>query len=167
MPKFVVIGIDANTCLVPLDEFSHTVGPSCAGRVNWRSISFGHFLAQWDFVALNTWADPTAPCATFRQRRLGHSHEDQRDFILIKGPHRVLSQPDPLWSTVLSSDHAQLSVHIALGVPLCARSHRQLRKPIAWKVTEPTDYTLISNVCLLYTSPSPRDRQKSRMPSSA
>ena len=27
--------------------------------------------------------------------------------------------------------------------------------------------TLQSNVCLLYTSPSPRDRQKSRMPSSA
>ena len=26
---------------------------------------------------------------------------------------------------------------------------------------------LIANVCLLYTSPSPRDRQKSRMPSSA
>ena len=25
----------------------------------------------------------------------------------------------------------------------------------------------ISNICLLYTSPSPRDRQKSRMPSSA
>ena len=28
------------------------------------------------------------------------------------------------------------------------------------------DYTLY-NPCLLYTSPSPRDRQKSRMPSSA
>ena len=26
---------------------------------------------------------------------------------------------------------------------------------------------LEANVCLLYTSPSPRDRQKSRMPSSA
>ena len=25
----------------------------------------------------------------------------------------------------------------------------------------------VSNCCLLYTSPSPRDRQKSRMPSSA
>ena len=25
----------------------------------------------------------------------------------------------------------------------------------------------LSNICLLYTSPSPRDRQKSRMPSSA
>ena len=27
--------------------------------------------------------------------------------------------------------------------------------------------TRFSNICLLYTSPSPRDRQKSRMPSSA
>ena len=26
---------------------------------------------------------------------------------------------------------------------------------------------LVRNICLLYTSPSPRDRQKSRMPSSA
>ena len=37
---------------------------------------------------------------------------------------------------------------------------------------EPTDaeideYALLSRLCLLYTSPSPRDRQKSRMPSSA
>ena len=28
-------------------------------------------------------------------------------------------------------------------------------------------YTLLNRFCLLYTSPSPRDRQKSRMPSSA
>ena len=28
------------------------------------------------------------------------------------------------------------------------------------------DYVIV-NACLLYTSPSPRDRQKSRMPSSA
>ena len=30
-----------------------------------------------------------------------------------------------------------------------------------------TDYTDENIICLLYTSPSPRDRQKSRMPSSA
>ena len=30
-----------------------------------------------------------------------------------------------------------------------------------------TDFHDVSIVCLLYTSPSPRDRQKSRMPSSA
>ena len=29
------------------------------------------------------------------------------------------------------------------------------------------DWNIIFNTCLLYTSPSPRDRQKSRMPSSA
>ena len=35
--------------------------------------------------------------------------------------------------------------------------------------TEQPEETLLSNeeTCLLYTSPSPRDRQKSRMPSSA
>ena len=29
------------------------------------------------------------------------------------------------------------------------------------------DYTFTSSICLLYTSPSPRDRTRSRMPSSA
>jgi len=40
---------------------------------------------------------------------------------------------------------------IALGIILGGRS----------------GYILFYNLCLLYTSPSPRDRQKSRMPSSA
>ena len=35
-------------------------------------------------------------------------------------------------------------------------------RPNVW-----TDYLIELNNCLLYTSPSPRDRQKSRMPSSA
>ena len=37
-----------------------------------------------------------------------------------------------------------------------------------WQVAgRKTDSTALSGDCLLYTSPSPRDRQKSRMPSSA
>src|SRR5665213_2492647 len=41
------------------------------------------------------------------------------------------------------------------------------RLPLSyWIWGKPTDWTYI-NDCLLYTSPSPRDRQKSRMPSSA
>ena len=35
------------------------------------------------------------------------------------------------------------------------------------QTTEPWKITLVDTGCLLYTSPSPRDRQKSRMPSSA
>ena len=33
--------------------------------------------------------------------------------------------------------------------------------------SDQTEKLLMSKACLLYTSPSPRDRQKSRMPSSA
>ena len=46
------------------------------------------------------------------------------------------------------------------------------RKDLAWfsrsglEMTE-VDWAKLDNRCLLYTSPSPRDRQKSRMPSSA
>ena len=36
-----------------------------------------------------------------------------------------------------------------------------------WKTSQIRDSIKFYNVCLLYTSPSPRDRQKSRMPSSA
>ena len=43
------------------------------------------------------------------------------------------------------------------------------RKCIIGGVDIPCDLGLLghSDACLLYTSPSPRDRQKSRMPSSA
>ena len=37
----------------------------------------------------------------------------------------------------------------------------------AARVSPPPSPPCIDNTCLLYTSPSPRDRQKSRMPSSA
>ena len=36
-----------------------------------------------------------------------------------------------------------------------------------WRITNLSYEELLTNNCLLYTSPSPRDRQKSRMPSSA
>ena len=48
------------------------------------------------------------------------------------------------------------------------------RAPLAWEEARcPTDLLRemgqlgLLGICLLYTSPSPRDRQKSRMPSSA
>ena len=39
--------------------------------------------------------------------------------------------------------------------------------PVDFKQGEKSPYSMDANLCLLYTSPSPRDRQKSRMPSSA
>ena len=42
--------------------------------------------------------------------------------------------------------------------------------PLSWTLSNfgnSRGFSSITNTCLLYTSPSPRDRQKSRMPSSA
>ena len=42
---------------------------------------------------------------------------------------------------------------------------RQILKDLSYEFEKGQFYTILG--CLLYTSPSPRDRQKSRMPSSA
>ena len=62
-----------------------------------------------------------------------------------------------------STDNIENSTDIAADLPF----------PVAHSVTREQGLTLDSwwedrrGFCLLYTSPSPRDRQKSRMPSSA
>ena len=58
-------------------------------------------------------------------------------------------------------DGLGLSTHIAVG-----NSELEFDIPDSW--TKPT-YSIASYLyyCLLYTSPSPRDRTRSRMPSSA
>ena len=65
------------------------------------------------------------------------------------------------------------------AVPLCSIYNKITTSkvwPTAWKMEHvtvipktscPADFSGLRNICLLYTSPSPRDRQKSRMPSSA
>ena len=63
-----------------------------------------------------------------------------------------------------------LGVHIAvaLGVASALGVYLLLGSPdIALSVLSGTAYEALRRDCLLYTSPSPRDRQKSRMPSSA
>eukprot|EP01017_Pseudomicrothorax_dubius_P039200 TRINITY_DN597_c0_g1_i2.p1 TRINITY_DN597_c0_g1~~TRINITY_DN597_c0_g1_i2.p1 ORF type:complete len:469 (+),score=125.43 TRINITY_DN597_c0_g1_i2:73-1479(+) len=50
---------------------------------------------------------------------------------------------------------------------LCLRLYGQMLSTIPEREDEGKDLLHRSYVCLLYTSPSPRDRQKSRMPSSA
>ena len=47
------------------------------------------------------------------------------------------------------------------------RFYSQLKKHIRLYSLYPELFPEVLNVCLLYTSPSPRDRTRSRMPSSA
>ena len=43
----------------------------------------------------------------------------------------------------------------------------EIKEPILCAPNDPDDARTLSEVCLLYTSPSPRDQRGSRMPSSA
>ena len=56
----------------------------------------------------------------------------------------------------------------AAGTPRPVQNADKPKEPDTFVISMVGDCTLASiQTCLLYTSPSPRDRQKSRMPSSA
>ena len=70
---------------------------------------------------------------------------------------------DALANAVLASDGA-------MGTMLQERGLTDGGAPELWNVEKPEEIEAVLEAyaaCLLYTSPSPRDRQKSRMPSSA
>ena len=56
-----------------------------------------------------------------------------------------------------------------MGMSMAANKHKKIRAAVCYSVknTKLSRLHNNANICLLYTSPSPRDRQKSRMPSSA
>ena len=65
-----------------------------------------------------------------------------------------------------------LALLLMLALPVWAEGEETEKLPVSINSVEDllqlvTDCRLDSWSCLLYTSPSPRDRQKSRMPSSA
>ena len=70
--------------------------------------------------------------------------------------NHILSNREQLKVAVIVNDMSEVNIDAALvrdGNAQLSRTEEQLVE--------------MSNGCLLYTSPSPRDRQKSRMPSSA
>jgi hypothetical protein len=86
------------------------------------------------------------------------------------GRHRQLQVPvhstasKPFSAAYYSVATGQTVTRVELPLSLAAGSQGRLVVEIA---IEPMSYLAHSYPCLLYTSPSPRDRQKSRMPSSA
>ena len=63
-------------------------------------------------------------------------------------------------ATGLTGSREGTAIKLAWSAP-------SLSKPVAEVVTDGFEDYDPFTICLLYTSPSPRDRQKSRMPSSA
>ena len=66
----------------------------------------------------------------------------------------------------LIAKHSQ-NVEIYLNQPVGIGEHSDVMSAIETEITAIAQAHEKIEVCLLYTSPSPRDRQKSRMPSSA
>ena len=100
-------------------------------------------------------------------------------------PPTLLQLAIPAPAEVAIEDHAYALTQLSIWedqtkanalLLQCGRSGRRLRALLdaLERTATPEDVTLVTerrnsivNTCLLYTSPSPRDRQKSRMPSSA
>ena len=80
---------------------------------------------------------------------------------------------DPFASASAADDSAPPELASEFDESVATEEPAHTEQPTAWaanpefpnaEATTPPEQV---NVCLLYTSPSPRDRQKSRMPSSA
>ena len=65
-----------------------------------------------------------------------------------------------VWAGAFSNPVPSVAIDLTNGGPICVKVHMDHIGNLALKLEGSTS-------CLLYTSPSPRDRQKSRMPSSA
>ena len=125
-----------------------------------RRASLGRSRARVRRIALAVVADPN-PCASLAARGVRCRRRDATPVILMPVRHEAGSRggqapPEQYFCVVVQRIRLHLSQagqrHVSSGLVIHGRSKRS---------------GAVSLACLLYTSPSPRDRQKSRMPSSA
>ena len=90
------------------------------------------------------------------------------DFFDIKGisdtVDRVLSDPEE-YTDIAKQGRETIIDNYDLNKVCLPKSIELIEKALLKYPN--TDLALMKSICLLYTSPSPRDRQKYRMPSSA
>ena len=99
---------------------------------------------------------------------LGFGKANNQAAKLAKGRYLCILNPD----TIVSQNTFEQFIELHESNPNLAISGPQLTDGTGQFLREskrglPTIKAAVSKSCLLYTSPSPRDRQKSRMPSSA
>ena len=109
----------------------------------------GHKLAVWDPQSIHNALEAIPPSITNRWT-LGDSVSIEPAVI------RTLEQAPGRNAMIVTSHDDLVASLVASWIKSNNPSAPLVREPVAPDTT-----------CLLYTSPSPRDRQKSRMPSSA
>ena len=97
------------------------------------------------------------------------SHTVSADTIEVQQNEPALEKTTVKTDTITkaseSTEHTQPNVPIDHTKPVLANNSSSESKPTEAKVASAT--TNQASTCLLYTSPSPRDKRQSRMPSSA
>ena len=106
------------------------------------------------------------------ENRLSNEKDTMAEIISEKRIHVPFHHPDPYHQIItgtglshLGSASARNSMHTKLSKD--ESSMTDSMKMFKWGLEGGKPNTTDIGTCLLYTSPSPRDRQKSRMPSSA
>ena len=134
--------------------------------------AFGHLIKVWH--ERNGWSQRVLP-ALAERLELGRVHNSQ----LSNLRNRKLASPGPELFVALGRINELLAAQGSAG--LSAELEQQVSdQPELLAALQASSLALLSDsgealgpaqlfeiFCLLYTSPSPRDRQKSRMPSSA
>ena len=103
------------------------------------------------------------------KERLGpEKYSNRFECPLTTGASVILSNLDPLSQSKINFIQAFSGINPRINFPKRVFSFFSCSTvPVRITAAVLSSLSLLYSTCLLYTSPSPRDRQKSRMPSSA
>eukprot|EP01017_Pseudomicrothorax_dubius_P051056 TRINITY_DN9757_c0_g1_i1.p1 TRINITY_DN9757_c0_g1~~TRINITY_DN9757_c0_g1_i1.p1 ORF type:complete len:202 (-),score=4.61 TRINITY_DN9757_c0_g1_i1:50-655(-) len=170
MSNLAIVGIiNQATCGICYSKshfgFVHKVhGDLTCSTCSKRFPKYGNMVPEGYFGCYDCGANTCLQCMIIHISTNGDSKKSPTKMIEEPSPSEVKITPkskevttgDPVWDTVQGSMLEQ-DVFGQSRCPFCTQPMKT--------------FTNINNnhaqLCLLYTSPSPRDRQKSRMPSSA
>ena len=96
-----------------------------------------------------------------------HNLEYSYEESVQLGEHRLCIKPRSHGFQRLINFNLNISPNPKILYPLLAASGEEINRITFEGYTDSLSIKAISEVCLLYTSPSPRDKRQSRMPSSA
>ena len=159
------------------EDLSERFGPAwsrvVAGQSRWLPSWNPHPETDHAVVWINEGCASCSPLAEFLQGRrptqldFGWAHEHPEPLIRVRYERADGSTFDGVAAVGACLEHLNLG-YAAIGW--------LLRAPVLWRAWQmigdavgfgPTEAVPATQSCLLYTSPSPRDKRQSRMPSSA
>ena len=87
----------------------------------------------------------------------------------MRDPKHHLAKLDPVWERIRQEAEQSIQREALLGgfMHQIILQHSDIEAALSHSLAQKLASAQMSEHCLLYTSPSPRDRTRSRMPSSA